>query len=47
MDNCQDIDLVWFNVVDDSVRPFEDFSNLSMLELPNHTSGLREFANLL
>ncbi len=47
MEDCQDIDLFWFNVVDDSIRTFEHLSDLPHFEFRHSASGEREFGNLL
>jgi len=47
VDNCQDVDLVRLDVVNDPVRPFEDFADLAEFELRNRTSGLWKLGDLL
>jgi hypothetical protein len=47
MDNGEHIHLAGLDVVDDTVGPFEDLSNLTVLELRDDAAGHREFGNPL
>ncbi len=38
VDNCQDVDLVRLDLVNEPVRPFEDFADLAELKLRNRAS---------
>jgi hypothetical protein len=47
MDHGEHVDLAGFDVIDDSVRPFDDFPDLRSFVLRNHPAGEREIADLL
>jgi hypothetical protein len=38
MENCQHVNLIWLEVVDDAVRPFDQFTDLEHFELCNHAA---------
>jgi hypothetical protein len=47
MDDSQDIDLVWFDVIDDPVWSLDHFSNLVRFVLRHFASREREISDLL
>ena len=47
MDDAQDVDLVWFDVIDDAVWPLDHFSNVVHFVLRHFASGERKISDLL
>jgi hypothetical protein len=47
MNDSQYVHLIGLNIVDNAVSPFEDLSNLPVLEFGDGASGERECGNLL
>lgn len=47
MNDSQDIDLVWFDVIDDPLWPLDHFSNLVRFVLRNFVSGEGKISDLL
>lgn len=47
MNDGKNVNLIWLQVVDDSVGPFDQFANLGQLELCHYATGQRKICDLL